>query len=123
MIALGTLEGGILMRIPDYRNVHGVKDLNHWTSKTSRVDKAHEDAFEKELEDSIHKRKSEEKTKIEKETQKKHQALIDESQELDEMELEIDHLFYEYDKKIKSVTDIDLDEETPNNSDQFSSWA
>ena len=58
------------MRIPDYRNVHGVKDLNHWTTKISRVDKAHEDAFEKELEDSIHKRKSEEKTKIKKETQK-----------------------------------------------------
>ena len=72
------------MRIPDYRNVHGVKDLNHWTTKTSRVEKAHEDAFEKELEDSIHKRKSEEKTKIKKETQKKHQALIDESQELEE---------------------------------------
>ena len=123
MVALGTLEGGILMRIPDYRNVHGVKDLNHWITKTSRVEKVHEDAFEKELEDSIHKRKSEEKTKIEKETQKKHQALIDESQELDEMELEIDHLFSEYDKKIKSVTDIDLDEETPNNSDQVSSWA
>ena len=111
------------MRIPDYRNVHGVKDLNHWTTKISRVDKAREDEFEKELEDSIHKRKSEEKTKIKKETQKKHQALIDESQELDEMELEIDHLFSEYGKKIKSVTDIDLDEETPNNSDQFSSWA
>jgi len=123
LVGLRTLEGGILMRIPDYPNVHGVKYLNHWTTKTSRVEKAHEDAFEKELEDSIHKRKSEEKTKIKKETQKKHQALIGENQELDEMELEIDHLFSEYDKKIKSVTDIDLDEETPNNSDQFSSWA
>ena len=111
------------MRIPDYPNVHGVKYLNHWTTKISKVEKAHEDAFEKELEDSIHKRKSEEKTKIKKETQKKHQTLIDESQELDEMQLEIDHLFFEYDKKIKSETDIDLDEETPNNSDQFSSWA
>ena len=110
------------MRIPDYPNVHGVKYLNHWTTKTSRVEKAHEDAFEKELEDSIHKRKSAEKTKIKKETQKKHQALIDESQELDEMQLEIDHLFSEYDKKIKSETDIDLDEETPNNGNQFSSW-
>ena len=123
MVGLRTLEGGILMRIPDYPNVHGVKYLNHWTTKTSRVEKAHEDAFEKELEDSIHKRKSEEKTKIKKETQKKHQGLIDESQELDEMQLEIDHLFSEYDKKIKSETDIDLDEETPNNSDQVSSWA
>ena len=123
MVGLRTLEGGILMRIPDYPNVHGVKYLNHWTTKTSRVEKAHEDAFEKELEDSIHKRKSEEKTKIKKETQKKHQTLIDESQELDEMELEIDHLFSEYDKKNKSGTDIDLDEETPSNSDQFSNWA
>ena len=70
MVALGTLEGGILMRIPDYRNVHGVKDLNHWTTKTSRVEKAHEDPFEKELEDSIHKRKSEEKTKIKKRLKK-----------------------------------------------------
>ena len=87
------------MRIPDYRNVHGVKDLNHWTTKTSRVEKVHEDAFEKELEDSIHKRKSEEKAKIKKRLKKKHPALIDESQELDEMELEIDHLFSEYDNK------------------------
>ena len=59
---------------------------------------------------------------MKKEAKKKHQALIDESQELDEMELEIDHLFSEYDKKITSETNIDLDEETPNNSDQFSSW-
>ena len=58
------------MRIPDYRNVHGVKDLNHWTTKTSRVEKVHEDAFEKELEDSIHKRKSEEKAKIKKRLKK-----------------------------------------------------
>ena len=111
------------MRIPDYRNVHGVKDLNHRTTKTNRVEKTHEDEFEKELEDSIHKRKSEEKTKRKKETQNKPQALIDENQELDEMQLEIDHLFSEYAKKIKSKTDIDLDEETLNNSDQFSSWA
>ena len=110
------------MRIPDYRNVHGVKDLNHWTTKTSRVEKAHEDAFEKELEDTIHKRKSEEKTKIEKEAQK-NLALIDESQELGKMELEMGHLFSENDKKIKSEMNIDLDEETPNSSDQFSSWA
>ena len=64
---------------------------------------------------------TEEKTKIKKETQKKHQALIDESQELDEMQLEIDHLFSEYDKKIKSETDIDLDEETLNNGARFPS--
>ena len=111
------------MRIPDYPNVHGVKYLNHWTTKTNRVEKAHEDAFEKELEDSIHKRKSEEKTKIKKEAQKKHPTLIDESQELGKMELEMGHLFSENDKKIKSEMNIDLDEETPNNSDQVSSWA
>ncbi len=75
------------MRIPDYPNVHGVKYLNHWTTKTSRVEKAHEDAFEKELEDSIHKRKSEEKTQIKKRLEKKYQALIDESHELNEIEL------------------------------------
>ena len=59
------------MRIPDYRNVHGVKDLNHLTIKISRVSKAHEDEFEKELEDSIQKRKSEAKTKRKKDTQMK----------------------------------------------------
>ena len=111
------------MRIPDYRNVHGVKDLNLLTTKISRVGKAHEDEFEKELEDAARKRKSEAKTKRKKETQKEQQAPIDESQELDEIQLEIDHLFSEYDKKIKSETDIDLDEETRNNSAQFSSWA
>lgn len=51
------------MRIPDYPNVHGVKYLNHWTTKTNRVDKAHKDEFEKELESSIHKRKPKVKTK------------------------------------------------------------
>ena len=111
------------MRIPDYRNVHGGKDLNHWTTKTSRVNKAHEDEFKKELEDSIHKRNSEAKTKRKKETQKEHQALIDEDQELDEVQLGIDRLFAEYDKKIKSETNIDLDEQTQNSNDQFSSWA
>mgnify|MGYP001258507631 CR=1 FL=1 len=63
MVGLRTLEGGILMRIPDYPNVHGVKYLNHWTTKTNRVDKAHKDEFEKELESSIHKRKPKVKTK------------------------------------------------------------
>ena len=57
MVGLRTLEGGILMRIPDYPNVHGVKYLNHWTTKTNRVEKVHKDAFEKELEDSIHTKK------------------------------------------------------------------
>ena len=123
MVGLGTREGDILMRIPDYRNVHGVKGLNHWITKTSRVDKAHKDEFEKELESSIHKKKPKVKKKRKKETQKEHPALIYESQELDEMQLETDHLFSEYDKKIKSETDIDLDEETSNNSDQFPSWA
>ena len=85
------------MRIPDYQNVHGVKDGNHRTTKTSRVNKAHEDEFEKELADCINKRESNAKTKRKKDTQKEHQALVDESQE--------------------------LDEETPSNSDHFSSWA
>ena len=87
------------MRIPDYPNVQGVKHLNHWTSKTNRVEKAHKDAFENELEDSIHKKISAGKMKITKETQKKHQSLKDESQELDDIKLAIDHLFSEYEKK------------------------
>ena len=61
---VGTLEGDILMRIPDYRNVHGVKYLNYWRMKTNRVDRVQEDEFEKKLEDSIHKRK--EKQRLEK---------------------------------------------------------
>ena len=86
------------MRIPDYRNVHGVKGINQWATKTDRVDKAHKDEFEKELEDSIHKRKSE--TKKKEETQKEELALIYENQELNKMQLEIDQLFSEYDKKL-----------------------
>jgi len=54
---VGKLEGGILMRIPDYRNVDRIKSLNYWRIKTSRVDRVHKDEFEKELENSIHKRK------------------------------------------------------------------
>ena len=53
----------VLMRIPDYQNVHGVKDANNWTTKINRVNKAHEDEFEKELEDSIHKIKSKNRIK------------------------------------------------------------
>ena len=85
------------MRITDYQNVHGVKDVNQWAAKTSRVNKAHEDEFEKELADCINKRKSKPKTKSKKDSQKEHQALVDKSQV--------------------------LDEETPNNSDHISSWA
>ena len=44
------------MRIPDYKNVDRVKNLNHWRIKKSRVDRVHKDEFEKELEDSINKR-------------------------------------------------------------------
>jgi hypothetical protein len=109
------------MRIPDYPNVQGVKYLNHWISKTSRVEKAHKDAFENELEDSIHKRISAVKMKIEKETQKKHQSLLGESQELDEMQLAIDHLFSEYEIN-KSEAEIYLDEKILDNGNQFSSW-
>jgi hypothetical protein len=45
------------MRIPNDRKVHGVKDLNRWTTKISRINRAHKDEFEKELESSIQKRK------------------------------------------------------------------
>ena len=58
------------MRIPDYPNTQGVKYLNHWTSKTSRAEKAHEDSFENELEDSIHKRIFAGKMKIKKRLKK-----------------------------------------------------
>ena len=63
------------------------------------------------------------KRKEKKRLKKEHQALIDEDQELDEVQLGIDRLFAEYDKKIKSETNIDLDEQTQNSNDQFSSWA
>ena len=85
------------MRITDYQNVHGVKDVNHGAAKTSRVNKAHEDEFEKELADCINKRKPKARTKRKKDTQQGYQALVDESQE--------------------------LNEETPNQSDHISSWA
>ena len=105
------------MRITDYQNVHGVKDVNHWRKKTMRVNKAHEDEFEKELADCINKRKSKAKTRIKKGGQKEHQAFVDENQERDEMLVESNRLFSELE------TDMDLDEETPNYSDHFSSWA
>ena len=111
------IEGGIPLRILDYQNVHGVKDVNHWRKKTRRVNKAHEDEFEKELVDCLNKKKTKAKTKIKKGDQKGHQAFVDESQERDEMLVETDHLFSEL------KTDMDLDEETPNNSDHFSGWA
>ena len=85
------------MRITDYQNVHGVKDVNQWAAKTSRVNKTHEDEFEQELADCINKRKSKKQTKRKKDTQQEHQALIDESQE--------------------------LEEEMSNHSDHISSWA
>ena len=103
------------MRIPDYRNVHGVKDTNHWTPKTSRVDKAHEDEFEKELEDSVRKRKSKSKKR-----RKKPQT---QDEGLDEMQLEVDHLFTEYEQKAEEGKDITLDEETSDNGSRFSSWS
>ena len=45
------------MRIPDSRNIHGVKNLNYWRLKTRRIDRVYKDEFEKKLEDSIHKKK------------------------------------------------------------------
>ena len=85
------------MRITDYQNVHGVKDVNHGAVKTSRVNKTHEDEFEQELADCINKRKSKKQMQRKKDTQQEHQALIDESQE--------------------------LEEEMPKHSDHISSWA
>ena len=112
MVGLGMLEGGILMRIPDYSNVHGVKDPNHWTLKASRVGKAHEDEFEKELEDATRKRKSE--------LEKRRKKIPVQGQELGAMRLEVDHLLTEHDQKVKEGAG--LDEETPSNGSRFSSW-
>ena len=85
------------MRISDEKNVHKVKGVNRWETKTSRVKKVHKDEFEEQLADGINERKSNVKNKIKKDTQKEHQTLVDESQE--------------------------LGEEKPNNSNHFSSWA
>ena len=38
------------------------------------------------------------------------------------MQLEVDHLFAEYEQKVKEGMDIDLDEETLNSGNRFSSW-
>jgi hypothetical protein len=81
------------MRISDDQNAHEVKDINRWVTKTNRVKKAHKDEFEEQLTDGINERKSKVKTKIKKE----HQALVDENQE--------------------------PDDEKPNDSNHFSSWA
>ena len=83
------------MRISDDQNIQKVKDINRWATKTSRVKKAHKDEFEEQLADGINERKFNVKTK--KDIQIEHQFLVDESQE--------------------------LDEEKPNNSNHFSSWA
>jgi hypothetical protein len=91
------LKGGFIMRIPDDKNVHIVKDGNRWAIKTSRVKKTHKDEFEEELADRIDEIKSKVKTKIKKDIKKEHQVLVDESQELEEEKL--------------------------NNSDHFSIWA
>jgi hypothetical protein len=85
------------MRISDDQNIHNVKDINRWETKTSRVKKAHKDEFEEQLSEEINDRKSKVKKKIKKDKKKEHQALVDERQE-------------PY-------------EEKPNNSKHFSSWA
>ena len=51
------------MRIPDYRFTAPIKDQNYWTPKPRRIDKAHEDEFGRELEDSLNKKESETKKK------------------------------------------------------------
>jgi hypothetical protein len=85
------------MRISDDQNVYKGKGVNRWATKTSRVKKTNKDEFEEQLAEGVNERKSKVKTKIKKGTQKKHQLLVDESQE--------------------------LDEEKPRNSNHFSSWA
>lgn len=85
------------MRISEEQNAHKVKDINRGTTKISRVKKAHKDDFEEQLTDVINERKLKVKKNIHKDTQKEHQALVDESQE--------------------------LDEEKSNNSNYFTSWA
>ena len=102
------------MKIPEYQNIHGVNASNLWTSKARRIEKAHEDQFEKELEDSILKRKFESK-----EGRKK---IITQDGSLDEIQLEADHLFAEYEQKVKTKVDIALDEERTKNGNRFSSW-
>ena len=102
------------MKIPEYQNIHGVNASNLWIAKARRIEKAHEDQFEKELEDSILKRKFESK-----EGRKK---IITQDGSLDEIQLEADHLFAEYEQKVKTKVDIALDEERPKNGNRFSSW-
>jgi hypothetical protein len=51
------------MRIPDYQNVYRVKDINYRATKTSKVNKVHEDEFKNELEDCINEKTREAKTK------------------------------------------------------------
>ena len=54
------------MKIPEYQNIHGVNASNLWMAKARRIEKAHEDQFEKELESSINKRKAEAKIRVKK---------------------------------------------------------
>ena len=56
------------MRIPEHQNYK--YNLSPWLKKNSRVQKAHEDQFENELEDSIKKRKSTEKKRTIKTSKK-----------------------------------------------------
>ena len=66
------------MRISDDQNVHKVKDINRWATKTSRVKKAHKDEFEEQLADAINERKFKAKTKIKKDKKKENQELDEE---------------------------------------------
>jgi len=102
------------MKTPEYQNIHGVSASNLWMAKAGRVEKTHEDQFEKELEDSILKRKLKSKTRRKK--------FPTQDKELDEMQLEVDHLFAEYEQKVKEGTDINSDKERLNNGNRFSSW-
>ena len=93
LISLRALKGGILMRISEDQYAHKVKDIKRWATKISRVKKAHKDDFEEQLSDGINERKTKVKTNNKKETQKEHQALVVESQELDEDKQTIVNIF------------------------------
>ena len=97
------------MRISDYQNVHGVKEVNRWTNKTSRVKKAHEDEFEKELADCLNKRKSQAKPKRKKDTKNEDQTLFDESQGRDNILVETEDSVDWLETQFQRVKDVGIE--------------
>ena len=57
-----------------------------------------------------------------RETNKKQRKTLAQDEKLDEMQLEVDKLFAEYEQKFNDGTNVDLDDEIPNNDNRFSSW-